>query len=327
MEVGTMKRRLITVVSLLCLSVSITSPQAWGWGATGHKLVAEVGGELNGAKSFWSANQVNMGILANVPDNTWKTGKNGFDEKPTHFFEPDAYYSSIYDISKFPRRWVDALRQFSEEKLIDHGTAIWRIQQLYALVISKAITSDYKSSLEMAGTMSHYVGDLSQPLHVTTNYNGQLTNQKGIHKFFETTNLEGRAYATLKADVLKRAKLLIKNREFVRQNTGSLDNVIFNMVKRSYEWKDAILEVDALYGRTGRGATEMYDIAKDRLADGAATLAVILSSAWTAAGNPTKTQSIKVGVPSWLAPNYAGLKNKSIMRAHNFADDHEDDCE
>jgi hypothetical protein len=35
--------------------------------------------------------------------------------------------------------------------------------------------------------LCHYVGDSSQPLHCTQNYNGQLTGNTGIHSRYETT--------------------------------------------------------------------------------------------------------------------------------------------
>jgi hypothetical protein len=40
--------------------------------------------------------------------------------------------------------------------------------------------------LRLATEMGHYIGDAHVPLHTTTNYNGQLTNQLGIHAFWES---------------------------------------------------------------------------------------------------------------------------------------------
>ncbi len=36
-----------------------------------------------------------------------------------------------------------------------------------------------------AGDLAHFAADLHMPLHVTKNYNGQLTGNKGIHKMLE----------------------------------------------------------------------------------------------------------------------------------------------
>jgi len=40
--------------------------------------------------------------------------------------------------------------------------------------------------LRLSAEIGHYIGDASVPLHTTENYNGQLTNQIGIHAFWES---------------------------------------------------------------------------------------------------------------------------------------------
>jgi len=40
--------------------------------------------------------------------------------------------------------------------------------------------------LRLCAEMGHYIGDAHVPLHTTENYNGQLTDQVGIHAFWES---------------------------------------------------------------------------------------------------------------------------------------------
>src|SRR6185369_1539332 len=40
--------------------------------------------------------------------------------------------------------------------------------------------------LHYSADIGHYIGDAHVPLHCTRNYNGQLTNQSGIHGFWES---------------------------------------------------------------------------------------------------------------------------------------------
>ena len=35
-------------------------------------------------------------------------------------------------------------------------------------------------------SLGHYIADANEPLHTTLNYDGQLTNQDGIHAFWES---------------------------------------------------------------------------------------------------------------------------------------------
>ena len=40
--------------------------------------------------------------------------------------------------------------------------------------------------MRLSAEIGHYIGDACVPLHTTSNYNGQLTNQVGIHAFWES---------------------------------------------------------------------------------------------------------------------------------------------
>ena len=44
----------------------------------------------------------------------------------------------------------------------------------------------YKEIIKYASELGHYLADAHVPLHTTKNYNGQLTNQHGIHSLWET---------------------------------------------------------------------------------------------------------------------------------------------
>jgi hypothetical protein len=53
--------------------------------------------------------------------------------------------------------------------------------------LTKAFESkDVALILRLSAEMGHYIGDAHVPLHTSENYNGQLTNQNGIHAFWES---------------------------------------------------------------------------------------------------------------------------------------------
>jgi hypothetical protein len=53
--------------------------------------------------------------------------------------------------------------------------------------LTKAFRSgDKRAILRLCADFGHYIGDGHVPLHTTENYNGQLTNQVGIHAFWES---------------------------------------------------------------------------------------------------------------------------------------------
>lgn len=73
---------------------------------------------------------------------------------------------------------------------IDHFSQ-YGILPYHLLAMQQRLTDAFRRKdkgriLRLATEMGHYIGDAHVPLHTTTNYNGQLTNQLGIHAFWES---------------------------------------------------------------------------------------------------------------------------------------------
>lgn len=86
----------------------------------------------------------------------------------------------------------------SEIEVEAHGTAPWRIQQLYELAVDalKGPNPNLPLAQFYLGTLGHYVGDMSQPFHASLNYDGQYpanAKTKGIHSDFETNIFKDKA--------------------------------------------------------------------------------------------------------------------------------------
>lgn len=305
----------------LLLAGALTLPRpAHAWGARGHELVATIGAKLaTRGQAFWSANQAAMGTLTNVPDNTWKTGSSAATERLIHWFEPDHYVDDPARFGEIPHAYSAATRKYGEPVVRQNGTAPWRIQQLYDLAVGALKANQAVQALQMAGTMSHYVGDLSQPLHVTKNYDGQETGDPGIHSYFESTNIAKADQAQLVADVTAAAQRLLADPRFVAAVSVQPLEAGFSEVWRSYPFAATVIRNDQQLGRTAAGARAQLALAVDRLADGAATLAVILGRLWTEAGNPAAAVTASVPTPAWVAPQYPKAKSKRGWRADDWA--------
>jgi hypothetical protein len=320
-----MQKRISTV---LCLVVSMGLSQfAHAWGHLGHQTVAEIGSTLttNGNK-FWTANTSNLGVLANVPDVVWKSLPTAAQEKPTHFFQPDSYISDPNQFGTFPRIWEDAVAKYTQAALNITGTATWRAKQLYELAVKAFRQGDFVTGLQYAGTMSHYIGDLSQPLHDAKNYDGQETGDVGIHSYFETKNVQAAGPSVIDPAITTAATALLVNKVFVKQSSGVILDTVFNEVTRAYAHKDELISIDLKQGRSGAGAQALLKLAIDRMADGAATLSLIYSRMWVDAGSPANSQQLSVdATPTWIAPNYAAGKANFISQAMTLAI--ADDCD
>lgn len=80
-----------------------------------------------------------------------------------------------------PCQEVRVLDHFSQ-----HGILPYYLPQHQRRLTEAFRKRDSRAILRLAAEIGHYIGDAHVPLHTTTNYNGQLTNQVGIHGFWES---------------------------------------------------------------------------------------------------------------------------------------------
>ncbi|OHX67975.1 zinc dependent phospholipase C family protein [Flammeovirga pacifica] len=104
-------------------------------------------------------------------------------EGSKHYIDLE-YYDSLLIT---PLRFDDALLKYSEDSLMSNGVVPWEVIKHYYLLRKAFEERNAKLIIKYAGEVGHYLSDLHVPLHTTKNYNGQLTNQVGIHAFWEST--------------------------------------------------------------------------------------------------------------------------------------------
>lgn len=105
-------------------------------------------------------------------------------EAPRHFIDLDHFCT--YPCADFPKQWNEAVNTYSEDTLQAFGIVPWHIQTMLRRLTKAFKEKDKNKILKTATELGHYVADSHVPLHTTENYNGQLTNQKGIHGFWES---------------------------------------------------------------------------------------------------------------------------------------------
>lgn len=71
--------------------------------------------------------------------------------------------------------------EFSKE-----GILPYHLNTMYYWLVKAFQDGDYEKILRLSAEYGHYIGDAHVPLHTTKNYNGQLTDQVGIHAFWES---------------------------------------------------------------------------------------------------------------------------------------------
>ncbi len=161
--------------------------KGWTWGFYGHKLINKTAVYLLPPEMFpfFKANIRFITENATAPDSRRYAVKG---EAERHFIDLDIYGDSA--LYKVPRRWEDAVAKYSEDTLKAYGIVPWHIEVMKKRLTSAFIKGDAKLILRIASELGHYVADGNVPLHTTENYNGQKTNQYGIHAFWETRCVE-----------------------------------------------------------------------------------------------------------------------------------------
>lgn len=77
-------------------------------------------------------------------------------------------------------------KAFAVDILSDYGLVPWHLNSMLYRLTEAFKTKDKAKILKYSADIGHYIGDAHVPLHTTQNYNGQLTNQVGIHGFWES---------------------------------------------------------------------------------------------------------------------------------------------
>src|SRR5690606_27554363 len=108
-------------------------------------------------------------------------------EAERHYIDIDHYGHGGQDpFAVMPRKWEDAVRKYSEDTLLAYGIVPWHIQVMFDRLVRAFQRGNVDHILRTATDLGHYVADAHVPLHTTENYNGQLTDQYGIHAFWES---------------------------------------------------------------------------------------------------------------------------------------------
>lgn len=153
------------------------------WGFFGHKTINHHAVFIlpKAMIGFYKSNIAYLTAHAVDPDKRRYTDPL---EAPRHFLDADHYGGFPFD--SIPQKWNDAAAKYSADTLNKYGTVPWTIQRNYYRLVQAFKDLDSTKILKYSADLGHYIADAHVPLHMTSNYNGQLTNQIGIHAFWES---------------------------------------------------------------------------------------------------------------------------------------------
>ncbi|MCC3153756.1 zinc dependent phospholipase C family protein [Hymenobacter sp. BT770] len=168
---------------LVCLPLLFFYHRAQAWGFFGHRLLNRLAVYTlpPAMVGFYKANIDYLTTNATRPDSRRMVVPT---EAPKHFLDVDRYGDSA--AYKMPRRYADAVARYGEDSLLLHGIVPWNVVTMKNQLTAAFQARDTDRILHLSADLGHYIADACVPLHTTKNYNGQLTNQRGIHGLWES---------------------------------------------------------------------------------------------------------------------------------------------
>lgn len=158
-------------------------------------------------------------------------------ESPRHYIDIDRYEN----IDSVPIHWSKAVEKFTERKLLAQGVVPWQISKTYKNLVHAFKTNDKKRIIQYSADLGHYIADAHVPLHTSSNYNGQYSNQIGIHAFWETRLPE--MFANQYSYFIKRAEYiddpLTVSWSIVRESSKLVDSVLQIEKELSRKFKES----------------------------------------------------------------------------------------
>jgi hypothetical protein len=257
--------------------------RADAWGFDVHKYIMDRAIPLLPAeiRPYFEKFKVTIVEHAVDPD-LWRTA--GWDvEPPRHFVDMDAY--GAFPFTDLPHEYAQAVAKYGKEFVDKNGTLPWRTEEIYRKLV-EAFTQKAAYSRDnikfFSSVIAHYTADAHVPFHAALNYDGQLTQQWGIHSRFES-ELFDRYKGTLKIDP-KPVMPITNAREF-----------IFDTLLASFPYAQQALDAD----KAAVAGKDVYDdqyftlffsktqpILEKRLSEAITGVASMITAAWVEAGRP-----------------------------------------
>jgi hypothetical protein len=303
-----MKRWVVWVrgaVATVLLPVMLAQ-QGLAWGGDGHRMINRLAGEALpvGVPEFLRSPQALDALEYYGPEpDRWKSPAEpelGAAGSPEHFI--DIEYADL--VGELPRKRYDYVRAlaFAQKTHPDLALSPEKVGlQPYVTVEVwerlKSAMRDYRGLVKehkdtkpveaeivfLAGWLGHYVGDGSQPLHTTIQYNGWTgpnphgyTTEHRIHAEFESVFVSANVKAT---DV---AKLVVAKPVVL----GDVFTDYVAYLRHSESLAEKTYQLEKVGGFDGAGTPAGKAFAEERLAAGATELRDMIYSAWVKSDEP-----------------------------------------
>ena len=189
-----------------CFLLLLASVSAVAWGEKGHSIINRLAIEVSASKlpPFMNAARDQLVYNANEPDR-WRaearTSPMNTAQAPDHFFDSE-YWGAISTIELDRYAFMERVA-VKKVELVKIGYLPYAIVENYGKLVNafrmwrNAKTPEDRESARgnavyVAGVLGHYVGDASQPMHMSIHYNGWADNIPNPKNYTKDRTLHSR---------------------------------------------------------------------------------------------------------------------------------------
>jgi methylenetetrahydrofolate--tRNA-(uracil-5-)-methyltransferase len=291
-------------IFVLAMFLCLAAPHSFGWGRDGHKIINRVAMETLPANipAFLRTPQAldEIEYLGPEPDR-WRSSAEpelSVAGAPEHFLDleladlaapnglPTERYDFLNDLNEADRLHPDLAERLTPQKV---GLLPWQAEEDFERFtvdmgdyrrLQEARAETYgaeQAILYDIGCLGHFVGDGSQPLHTTINYNGWVTidnpeaftRHHGIHSQFETDFVSANLRARDVASLIPAARVL---------DAPFQDFLLYLLTTHAQVAQ--VYRFDKQGGFDGHGSAASRSFTAERLAAGATMLRDMIYTAW-----------------------------------------------
>jgi hypothetical protein len=169
---------------LMLIALIINAQKINAWGFYAHKLINETA-VYTLPKPLFGFYKLHVDYIKSHAVDADKRRYLIAEEACRHFLDGD-FYERKAPIDTIPKYYKTACEKYGEDTVKQHGIVPWQIQFVMYQLTEAFKEKNSSKILKLSADLGHYVGDCHVPLHATSNYNGQKTNQVGIHGLWES---------------------------------------------------------------------------------------------------------------------------------------------
>lgn len=250
-----------------------------GWGGTGHSKI-NYNTVIFFPKEISQFNSWNTVLQQHASDADNRKSADPTESKK-HFIDIDNY-SEFKSTGRIPEDYTTVVSVHGTSFVEQEGILPWATITTVDSLKSAFKRKDWTKAQLFAADLGHYVGDGHMPLHITKDYNGRTTADRGIHSRYETTMIDRfQQQLTFTSDTVS--------------YVSDVSRFVFDYIYGNYKFVDSVYHADSLGRSKGPTTSDIYyttlwntssAFTRQLFNNASKRLAALIYTAWVNAGKP-----------------------------------------